>query len=109
MERVATAGQTKSSRQGHLDKAIQMTIQMTNDTCEMPLSPTSPPPMVKMRRSTHYYCPLCALNLSDYGQKTCDGCGFIFAFSHPLLSGELCRFKTREPVEKPSLKRSWTV
>lgn len=52
---------------------------------------------------------MCALNLSHYGQEVCDGCGFIFAFSHPKLAGELCRFEANEPLQKPSLKRSWTA
>ena len=72
-------------------------------------SPPPPPPKVKLRRSTHFHCPMCGLNLSDYGQKVCDGCGFVFAFSAPRLAGELCRFGANEPLQKPFLKRSWTA
>jgi len=42
-----------------------------------------------MRRSTHYYCPECGFNLSDYGQKKCDRCDFKFGpdtdFRHPYI------------------------
>ena len=41
--------------------------------------------MPSLKRSTHANCPKCFTNLCDYGQKSCEECGLVFA-GHDLFA-----------------------
>jgi len=64
----------------------------------------------RLKRSTHVYCPVCCINLSEYNMKSCEGCGLVFGDIEPVFGMPEPRTKPakRDRVDEPVLRENKT-